>query len=371
MSEVLKTVYHDIHLSSGAKMVEFAGYSMPIKYEGIKPEHMAVRTAAGLFDVSHMGEIVFKGDGAVESIDYMVTNDVSSLEVGHALYTPICNHEGGIVDDCIVYKKGEKDILVVVNASNIEKDFNWFKKNTPDVVPENISDTIALIAIQGPKSQEILARVSNNKNLGDIPGFGLGYVNILGEKILIARTGYTGEDGFEIFFPNSIAVEGWKLLMEKGADLGIKPAGLGARDTLRLEAKLWLYGNDINDKTTPIEAGMGFAVKLNKENFIGKDVLVKQKAEKPDVRLIGFKTTGKGIPRKGYKIHLPKTGEDESFGKEIGEVMSGTMVPFLKETVGMGYVSRKFSKSGREIVINVRGKSVPAVIFRGPFYKRS
>jgi glycine cleavage system T protein (aminomethyltransferase) len=370
MTNIKKTPFYDIHVNSGGKMVDFVGFKLPVQYEGIKKEHMAVRENAGLFDVSHMGEIIFKGEGALESINYMVTNDVAAIENGHAVYTPICKPDGGIVDDCIVYKIKEDNILVVVNASNIEKDFNWFKENSPGVVPVNVSEDYALIAIQGPKAAEILAKVSENEEILNIPGFGLGNINLFGEDVLIARTGYTGEDGFELFLSPEIAEKSWEKIMETGKEQGIKPCGLGARDTLRLEAKLWLYGNDITEDTTPLEAGMAFTVKLNKDKFIGKDVLVKQKAEKPNKRLIGFKTTGKGIPREGYDVHLP--GDDSSlFGEKIGKVTSGTKVPFLNEVVGMAYVPRKYSKSGREIVINKNEKPIPAVIFKGPFYKRS
>ncbi len=369
MTNVRQTVYYDIHTDLGAKMAEFAGYFMPMQYEGMKAEHMAVREAAGLFDVSHMGEVEFRGEGAQESIDYMVANDVIALPDGHALYTPIVNHHGGIVDDCIVYKRSSTDILVVVNASNAAKDFAWFKQYSPKVVPVDISDDVALVALQGPRAEAILARASGATDLGGIPSFGLGKVTLLGREVMIARTGYTGEDGFEIFLPPEIGPDAWRLLMEVGAADGIKPAGLGARDTLRLEAKLWLYGNDIDDDTTPLEAGMGWAVKLEAGDFIGKDVLVRQKAEKPSRRLIGFRVTGKGIPRHGHTVH--GMGEDGTPGEAVGHVTSGTKVPFLNETVGMAYVPRTMSAAGREILINVRDKMVSAVIVKGPFYKRS
>ncbi|MBU1239321.1 glycine cleavage system aminomethyltransferase GcvT [Myxococcota bacterium] len=369
MTDVKQTVYHNIHIELGAKMAEFAGYSMPMQYEGSKAEHMAVREAAGLFDVSHMGEIEFRGPGAQESIDYMVSNDVISLAPGHALYTPIVNHQGGIVDDCIVYKRSATDILVVVNASNAAKDFAWFKKHSPSVVPVDISDDIALLALQGPQAEAILAKASKAQNLCDIPGFGLGTVTLLDHEVMVARTGYTGEDGFEIFLPSHLGPAGWKLLMEVGRDLGLKPAGLGARDTLRLEARLWLYGNDIDDTTTPLEAGMAFAVKLDAGDFIGKEILVKQKQEKVTRRLIGFRVTGKGIPRHGHTVHT--INGDGTPGDAVGHVTSGTKVPFINETVGMAYIPRTMSTAGNEILINVRDKMVSAVIVKGPFYKRS
>lgn len=369
MSQISTTVYLEKHKAMNAQLVDFAGFLMPMQYSGMKNEHLAVRNAAGLFDVSHMGEILFAGEGAAAALDHMVSNDVLSLPVNHALYTPIMNPQGGIVDDCIIYRRGEEDLLVVVNASNAQKDFAWFTEHSPTVVPQEISDQVALLALQGPKAAQILALATGATDLDTIPSFGLGYVHFFGEPVMIARTGYTGEDGFEIFLPPSIGPKAWDLLFEVGEAHGLVPAGLGARDTLRLEAKLWLYGNDIDDTTTPLEAGMGFAVKLDAGEFIGKEVLLRQKAAKPERRLIGFKVLGKGIPRHGYAVYL-KTKEGKA-GPKIGEVTSGTKVPFLKESVGMAYVPRLYSKSGRELFVEIRDKMVPVVIVRGPFYKRS
>ncbi|MDA3862853.1 MAG: glycine cleavage system aminomethyltransferase GcvT [Deltaproteobacteria bacterium] len=367
MSKIKKTPYFNKHKEAGAQIVDFAGFEMPMKYSGIKKEHLAVRKNVGLFDVSHMGIVQFKGKDAIKSVNYMITNDLERLENGHALYTPICNESGTIVDDCIVYRRGQEDIMIVINASNRQKDFEWFENHTPATRPENVSDKFALLALQGPSAEALLQSLVK-EDLGKVEGFGLGYIDLFGDKTMIARTGYTGEDGFEIFVPLKNAEEVWDLLLEKGKKYKISPAGLGARDTLRLEAKLWLYGNDISEKTTPLEAGMSFAVKLDKDDFIGKDVLVKQKKSKPDKRLIGFKIKSKGIARPGHKVHyVNKEGE---VGKEIGEVTSGTKVPYLNEAVGMAYVPRKYSRSGRELAIKKGKKHLRCLIHKGPFYKR-
>ncbi len=368
MSLTKNTPYSAILEKSGGKMVEFAGYRMPLQFEGIRKEHMAVREQAGVFDVAHMGEILFSGPGALETINYMVTNDVASLADNHAIYTPICHPHGGIVDDCIVYRRSETDLVVVVNASNKDKDFAWFTEHARQVKPVDISDDVALLAIQGPQAATILSKVTG-ADLSGIPGFGLGFVELAGKRIMIARTGYTGEDGFELFIHPDQAEASWDALFAAGADFGLKPAGLGARDTLRLEARLWLYGNDIDDTTTPWEAGMNFTVKLDKPEFIGKEALVRQKEEKPKRKLVGFVAEGKGIPREHHAVHLPGASESEA-GPEIGHVTSGTRTPYLNQSIGMAYVPTEHSKAGTAILVNAGGKFVPASLVKGPFYKR-
>ncbi|MBN2723130.1 MAG: glycine cleavage system aminomethyltransferase GcvT [Deltaproteobacteria bacterium] len=367
MTQARKTPYYDMHVEQGAKMVEFASWIMPMQYDGIKKEHMAVRTAAGLFDVAHMGEILFQGDGALETVNRLITNDLNLIPDNHALYTPICYENGGIVDDCIVYKRSHNNILIVVNASNKDKDFKWMKENAVGIAPVDESEIWALLAIQGPNSEKIM-KAAFDADLSDVEGFGLGYFNAFGKSIMVARTGYTGEDGFEIFFPSDLAVNGYKKLIEAGKDFGLVPAGLGARDTLRLEAKLWLYGNDISAETNPVEAGMNFTLKFENHDFIGKEAILREKEMKPGKKLIGFKAVGKGIPREHFKIFSAPSGQS---GIEIGMVTSGTKVPYLNESVGMGYVESAFSKSGTRLwATDSKGREIEIELVRGPFYKR-
>ncbi|MBU1068690.1 glycine cleavage system aminomethyltransferase GcvT [Myxococcota bacterium] len=370
MSQTKQTPYTGIHAKMGAKLVDFAGHLMPMQYEGIRKEHMAVRQEAGLFDVAHMGEILFQGPGALETINYMVSNDVAAIPDNHAIYTPICHPHGGIVDDCIVYKRTATDLIIVVNASNKDKDFAWFSEHARIVKPVDVSEDVALLALQGPKAAQILALAAGADHLGTIPGFGLGWIDLCGRKTMIARTGYTGEDGFEIFLHPDQAEAAWERLFEFGRPLGLAPAGLGARDTLRLEARLWLYGNDIDDTTTPWEAGMNFTVKLEKGDFIGREALVRQKEEKPKRKLVGFVATGKGIPREHHDVYLPG-GTPEAPGAKIGHVTSGTRTPFLNQSIGMAYVPTENSKPETAIVVDAGGKWVPATLVKGPFYKRS
>lgn len=369
MAESKRTPYTQIHEKLGANVVDFAGFQMPMQFSGIRKEHMAVRQQAGLFDVAHMGEILFQGPGAMETINFMVTNDVAAIPNNHAVYTPICHPHGGIVDDCIVYKRTPEDIIVVVNASNKDKDYAWFSEHAKIVKPVDVSDDVALLALQGPNAEKILAQATGADHLGAIPSFGLGWVNLCGKKIMVARTGYTGEDGFEIFVGPDLAQAAWDRLFEVGSDLGLVPAGLGARDTLRLEARLWLYGNDIDDTTTPWEAGMNFTVKLEKGDFIGREALARQKEEKPKRKLVGFVVTGKGIARHGHAVHLPGPGGEP--GPKIGHVTSGTRTPFVNQAIGMAYVPTEHSKPDTELLIDVDGKWASAKIVKGPFYKRS
>lgn len=364
-----RTPYAAIHEKLGAHLVDFAGYLMPMQFSGIRKEHMAVRQQSGLFDVAHMGEILFQGPGALETINFMVTNDVAAIPNNHAVYTPICHPHGGIVDDCIVYKRTPEDIIVVVNASNKDKDYAWFTEHAKSVKPVDVSDDVALLALQGPHAETILAQATGATHLGTIPSFGLGWVNLCGKNVMVARTGYTGEDGFEIFVGTDQAQAAWDKLFEVGASWGLVPAGLGARDTLRLEARLWLYGNDIDDTTTPWEAGMNFTVKLDKGDFIGRDALIRQKEEKPKRKLVGFVVTGKGIARHGHEVYLPGNNGDPSV--KIGHVTSGTRTPFVNQAIGMAYVPTEYSKPDTEIAVNIDGKWASAKIIKGPFYKRA
>lgn len=367
MSEAKKTPYYDFHVSQGAKIVDFVGFLMPMQYEGIKKEHMAVRQQAGLFDVAHMGEILFKGEGALDTVNALITNDLNLIPDNHALYTPICYENGGIVDDCIVYKRSASDIMIVVNASNKDKDYKWMLDNYKGVKPIDQSDDWALLALQGPDAEHIMHHAFD-ADLSSIPGFGLGWLKAFGQEIMVARTGYTGEDGFEIFVPTQFASAAYETIMNAGKPHGMVPAGLGARDTLRLEARLWLYGNDIDATTTPLEAGMNFTLKFDNHEFIGRAALLKQKEEGLKRKLVGFKATGKGIPREHFNV-LDKMPADG--GKVIGQVTSGTKCPFLNESVGLAYVETAFSKPGTALVAEHDGKCVEIELVKGPFYKRT
>ena len=354
---------NDIHVALGAKMVPFAGYNMPIQYEGVTAEHITVRDAVGVFDVSHMGEFLVEGENALALIQKITSNDVSKLEIGDAQYSCFPNEDNGIVDDLICYRIKENTYLLVVNASNIEKDWNWiseynegFNANLKDV-----SEKYSLLAIQGPKAVEAMQSLSS-LNLAEIPFYKFKIGDFAGiENVIISATGYTGSGGFEIYCKNEEAIQIWNKVFEAGADYGIKPIGLAARDTLRLEMGYCLYGNDIDETTSPIEAGLSWITKFTKE-FVNAETLAKEKELKPKRRLIAFELNERGVPRQGYDI------VDES-GKVIGNVTSGTMSPCLQKGIGMGYVPQVFSKSGSKIYIQVRKKAIPATIVKLPFYK--
>lgn len=350
------------HRELGARLVEFAGWLMPIQYAGLVEEHKAVREAVGLFDVSHMGEIWFRGPSGVEAADRLVTNDVSSLEPGASLYSPMCNERGGIVDDVLVYRVGE-DVLFVVNASNTDKDFEWIRSHCDKAVRiENLSAETVQLALQGPKTEEVLATVG----LGGLASVGhnrLTNVNFQGKDVLVARTGYTGEDGFEFYYKRNGADRIWKALFDAGSPLGLKPIGLGARDTLRLEMGYCLYGNDIDDATTPLEAGLGWTVKLGKAGFIGKEALVGEKASGLKRKLVGMEMLENAIPRKGCPVAT------DPGAREIGVVTSGTFSPSLHKGLAMGYVPPEKSIVGTELSILVRGKECKARVTKLPFYK--
>jgi aminomethyltransferase len=357
------TPLHPAHIELGAKMVEFCGFDMPITFEGILAEHEAVRTGVGIFDVSHMGEVDFRGPGSLQAIQTLVTNDASKLEDGRALYTVVCHDDGGIVDDCIVYRRSETEYWIVLNASNTDKDLAWLREHATGAEVEDRSAQTALIAIQGPRAVAIADRVADAE-LASVPKFGFTDAALAGVPCMAARTGYTGEDGFELACPAERAAELWRALLAAGASDGLVPVGLGARDTLRLEARLLLYGNDIDETTTPYEAGLGWVVKPNKGDFIGRDALVAQKAEGVARKLVGFRVEGRSIPRPGYAI-VDRSGGDEP----IGRVTSGGPGISVGGPVGLGYVPAEYARAGTEIAIDCRGKDIPAQVVKGPFYR--
>jgi aminomethyltransferase len=356
---VKRTPFHAFHVASGARLIDFAGFEMPVRYTGDVREHTLVRTAAGLFDVSHMGEFRVPGPKAVEAVDQLVTNDVSALAVGQALYSPMCRPDGGIVDDVLVYRSDDH-VMVVVNASNIVKDFAWMREQLPaDVILEDRSEETALLALQGPRAPEVLR--------GHVPDdvLELGYyrfanATLFGIEALVSRTGYTGEDGFEIYFSPRHADRVWTGLMEAGKPVGLEPVGLGARDTLRLEMGFMLYGNDIDDTTSPLEAGLGWTVKLAKSEFVGRETLQRQKQAGLSRRLVGFTLEGRRVPRHGMTI--------EYLGRRVGEVTSGTFAPSLQRPIGMGYVETAAAAAGTTIQIVAGEARLPATIVKPPFY---
>jgi aminomethyltransferase len=351
------------HEALGAKMAEFAGYNMPISYAGIKVEHNTVREGVGVFDVSHMGEFMVEGDGALDLIQKVTTNDASKLSIGDAQYSCFPNGKGGIVDDLLVYRLGEKSYLLVVNASNIDKDWNWInEQNAFGAALSNISDNYALLAVQGPKAAEALQSLTD-VDLSAIKYYTFKQGTFAGlDNIILSATGYTGSGGFELYVPNEAAEAVWDAVFEAGKDFGIAPIGLGARDTLRLEMGYCLYGNDIDDTTSPLEAGLGWITKLKKGDFIDSDYLNNQKAEGTARRLVGFEMVERGIPRHDYLI-------EDAEGNVIGKVTSGTQSPSLGKAIGLGYVSQSFAKSGSEIYIAIRNKKIKAEVVKLPFYK--
>ena len=355
--EGLQTPLFPVHQELGAKMIPFGGWIMPVQYSQILEEHEAVRTAAGLFDLSHMGEFYLRGPEAVADVERLVTNHVGKLTPGQALYTPMCRDDGTIVDDLLVYRLSANELLLVVNASTTDKDREWVTRHLAKSTHfEDQSSATAMVAIQGPKAAEVLAKQFPAAR--DLKPFHFTKAPFGGVEVFVARTGYTGEDGFEILVPNAQAAALWKAL----SGPAVKPIGLGARDTLRLEARLMLYGNDIDDTTTPMEAGIGWTVKLDKGEFIGRSVLLKQKDEGTARKLVGFKMTGRGIARHGHEIVQD--------GKAVGVVTSGTMSPTLKESIGLAYVPSGLSAVGTPLSIKIRDKDVAAVVVATPFYKR-
>ncbi|MDR1502816.1 MAG: glycine cleavage system aminomethyltransferase GcvT [Prevotella sp.] len=361
-----KTPFTDIHIALGAKMHEFAGYNMPIEYSGIIDEHMTVCTGVGVFDVSHMGEIWVKGPRAEAFLRRMMSNDVASLEIGKAQYSAIINDQGGIVDDIIVYHYEPEKYMLVVNASNIEKDWKWFTEHNDEFADlENASDKIAQLAIQGPKALATLQKLTKI-DLTKIPYYSFAIGNLTGsglDNVIISNTGYTGAGGFEIYFYPQYGVDIWNALFEAGEEFGIKPIGLGARDTLRLEMGFCLYGNDLDDTTTSIEAGLGWITKFTEgRNFTARTILEDQKANGVSRKLCGFHMLEKGIPRHGYDIINDKN-------EKIGIVTSGTMSPTAKIGVGLGYIKPKYAALGTPVFIKVRDKNLKAEVVKPPFRK--
>jgi aminomethyltransferase len=352
-----------IHEGLGAKMVDFAGFYMPVQYEGVNAEHETVRNGVGVFDVSHMGEFLLTGENALALIQKVTSNDASVIEIGKAQYSCLPNDKGGIVDDLIIYRMKENQYLLVVNASNIDKDWAWISKhNDLGVEMRNLSDDYSLLAIQGPKSVEAMQNLTS-VNLSEIPYYGFKVADFAGiENVIISATGYTGSGGFEIYCKNDEVEQIWNKVFEAGESYNIKPIGLAARDTLRLEMGFCLYGNDIDDTTSPLEAGLGWITKFTK-NFVNSENLKKQKEEGVTRKLVGFELIERGIPRHDYEIV-------DAEGNVIGKVTSGTMAPSLGKGIGMGYVKTEFSKVDSEIYIKIRNNNVKAKVVKMPFYKK-
>lgn len=356
-----KTALFDKHVSLGAKMVPFAGFEMPVQYSGVTEEHFAVREKAGLFDVSHMGQFMVEGAGSKELLQYITTNNVDTLENGKAQYSCLPNETGGIVDDLIIYKMADEKYFVVVNASNIDKDWNQFVKYNDKFGAKltNMSDDYSLLAIQGPKATEILQKITET-NLSEIPYYHFTEGSVAGvSDVIISNTGYTGSGGFEIYFKNDDAVKLWDAIIDAGKEEGIIPCGLAARDTLRLEKGFCLYGNDIDDTTSPLEAGLGWITKFDKE-FLNKDYFAKQKEEGITRKLVGFEMLEKAIPRHDYPVV-------DAEGNVIGKVTSGTMSPMKKIGIGLAYVDKPLYKVDSEIFIQIRNKNIPAKVVKTPF----
>ncbi len=356
------TALTNTHIALGAKMVPFAGYNMPVHYVGINAEHETVRKAVGVFDVSHMGEFILKGEGALDLIQKVCSNDASKLYDGKVQYSCLPNEQGGIVDDLLVYRMDEKTYMLVVNASNIEKDWDWISKfNSFGVDMKNISDRTSLLAVQGPKAAQALQSLTDT-DLAAMEYYTFVKGTFAGvENVVISATGYTGAGGFELYFDNEHADKIWKAIFEAGAPFGIQPIGLGARDTLRLEMGFCLYGNDIDDTTSPLEAGLGWITKFTKD-FVNSSNLAAQKEAGLKNKLVGFEMIDRGIPRHDYEIC-------NANGKVIGKVTSGTQSPSLQKAIGLGYVQSDFAKENSEIFINIRENLVKAQIVKFPFYK--
>lgn len=357
------TALTGVHQQLNAKMVPFAGYLMPVQYEGINIEHDTVRNAVGVFDVSHMGEFILKGEGALDLIQRVTSNDASKLTPGKAQYSCLPNNTGGIVDDLIVYYLEDGHWMLVVNASNIEKDWNWIQQhNTGNVEMHNISDKTSLLAVQGPHATAVIQKLTS-VDLAAIPYYSFMKGEVAGCKnVLISNTGYTGAGGFELYFENQYADIMWNALFEAGKEFGIKPAGLGCRDTLRLEMAFCLYGNDIDDTTSPLEAGLGWITKFTKD-FTNSTALKSQKEAGVSRKLVGFEMIDRGIPRHGYEIA-------DAAGNIIGVVTSGTQSPSLQKAIGLGYVQKAHTAEGSDIYIKIRDKAIKASVVKTPFLKK-
>jgi len=357
-----QTPLYETHLKYGGRIVEFAGWEMPVQYSGILAEHKAVREAAGLFDVSHMGEITYKGPNAEKQLQYLLPNDFSQMQPGDIHYSPMCYETGGAVDDVLVYKLADGDFLVVVNASNKDKDYEWMLQNNKyGAAIEDVSDRYAELALQGPKAEEIMLRVAYQSQLPE-RYYTFKQTKLFDHPCIISRTGYTGEDGFEVYLEPGDAPQLWDELMEEGEAFGLVPAGLGARDTLRLEAAMPLYGHELTADITPLEAGLGRFVKLDKPEFIGREALARQKAEGLKRRRCGLEIQDKGIAREGAAVLVD--------GKTVGNVTSGTMAPWIGQAIAMAMIDTERAIVGNIVDVDVRGRLLKAQIVKLPFYKR-
>jgi aminomethyltransferase len=362
--ELRKTPLNARHRASNAKMVPFAGWDMPVEYSGITAEHMAVRTRAGLFDVSHMGEIEIAGKDALAAVQHISSNDASRLQVGQAHYAGLLTHEGTFVDDLLVYRMASSHFLLVVNASNVAKDYAWIAEHVKavgDAAVVDSSSRYALISIQGPASREVLQPLTG-VDLSDLRYYWFAHGEVASARVTVSRTGYTGEDGYEIFVPPQMADGVWQALLESGRSADVIPCGLGARDTLRLEAAMRLYGNDIDESTTALEADLAWMIGWDKRDFIGRERLLQQKEQGVTRKLVGFEMTDPGIARHGYLVSTD--------GRRVGVVTSGTQTPYLKKAIGMAYVPEEMAAAGTTIEIDIRGRSARARIVPLPFYKR-
>lgn len=363
---LLRTPLHDEHVALGAKLVPFSGWEMPVQYKGVTEEHRAVREAAGLFDVSHMGELVLSGQYSDQVVNYLITNDASKLVDGQALYTCACNEHGVILDDLIVYRVAKEQWLIVCNAGNRAKMAAHFRKAAENHCEfEDASDRTAMIALQGPKALAVAALAGGDgPRAAELGSFHFRDLVLANVRCTVARTGYTGEDGVEVFCAPGDAPQLWRTLIELGRPLGLQAAGLASRDTLRLEARLSLYGNDIDETTNPIEAGLGWVVKLDKGDFLGRDALARVKAQSPARKLVGFEMTGRGIARHGYPIL-------DTSGARVGVCTSGSPAPTVGKNIGLGYVPASLGAIGTDLVVDCRGRLVEARVVKTPFYKRA
>lgn len=359
----LKTPLYDAHVKAGGKMVPFGGYILPVQYPaGVIKEHMAVRTKAGLFDVSHMGEILCEGKDALANLQMILTNNFDNMTDGQARYSPMCNENGGTVDDLIVYKMAENRYFIVVNAANKDKDYQWMLKHQfGEATFTDVSDQYAQLALQGPRAMEILRKIAKEEDIPKKYYHAVFDAEVSGIPCIISKTGYTGEDGVELYLDAGLAEKLWDILLESGKEEGLIPCGLGARDTLRMEAAMPLYGHEMDDEVTPLETGLGFAVKMAKEDFVGKDALI-AKGE-PKRKRIGLKVTGRGIIREHQDVYVD--------GKVIGHTTSGTHCPYLGYPIGMALVDAAHAKEGARVEVEVRGRMVEASVVALPFYKRS
>ena len=361
--DLKRTALNSLHKALGAKMVGFGGWEMPVEYSGIIQEHLAVRRAAGLFDVSHMGEIEVSGPRALSLLQHINSNDASRLKDFQAQYSALMHPKGGCVDDCVVHRLAEEHYFICVNAANTDKDFDWIIQHNPvGAEVRNVSGEYSQLALQGPRAPEIISKVTDTAVAG-LKYYWFCRSRCCGVEGLLARTGYTGEDGFEFYFPPAESEKVWSTLIEAGRPEGLVPAGLGARNTLRLEAGYPLYGHELDEETTLLEANLGWVAKLQKGEFIGRDVLLEQRVQGLRKKLVGFEMTSQGIARDGYRVYAE--------GKITGVVTSGSYAPFLKRNIGMAYVSPSLAEVGREIQVEIRGKMAGARIVPLPFYKRS